>query len=29
MKLDDIIRCIGINPHYVNSNSQLEILKKI
>lgn len=28
MKLDDIIRCIGINPLYVNSDNQLEILKK-
>lgn len=28
MKLDDIIRCIGVNPRYVNSDSQLEILKK-
>lgn len=29
MKLKDIIRCIGINPHYVNSESQREELKKL
>lgn len=29
MKLKNIIRCIGINPHYVNSESQREQLKKL
>ena len=26
MKLEDIIRCIGVNPFYVNSNEQVKLL---
>lgn len=29
MKLKELIRCIGINPHYINSDSQREQLKKL
>ena len=28
MKLENIIRCVGVNPHYVNSNSQREAIVK-
>lgn len=29
MKIEDIIRCVGVNPHYVNSDSQREALVKV
>lgn len=29
MKLEDIIRCVGINPYYANSDSQIELLKEV
>ena len=27
MKLEDIVRCIGLNPLYVNSKEQLDLIK--
>lgn len=29
MKLEDIIRCIGVNPYYVNSESQRKALAEV